>query len=459
MISGKKDNMDTILVVDDDPNILKIIQMRLESENYRIVTSTGTNKAIESLKSGGIDMALIDLKLEGKDGIDLMEDIHRLEPNMPVIILTAHGSINSAVEAMKKGAANYITKPFNYPELLLQIKRSLESQKLSKEVNSLRKFCDTKFGFQNIIGKSPKMDKVLEQAAQAAEIDSNVHIEGESGTGKELIAKSLHLASSRSKRPFVAINCAAIPETLLESELFGYKRGAFSGAARDKKGLFAQAHTGSFFLDEISEMPLSMQSKLLRVLEEREFYPLGGNKTISVDTRIISASNRTLEDEVTKNRFREDLYYRIHVISIKLPPLRERKEDIPLLTEHFLRKHTLEMKKKIKGITPTALKKLLNHSWPGNVRELENTVESAVALATGDEISENLILPNLETPDGSIKPLKEARDDFQKTYLMHLIEYAKGNVSLAAKLAGKYRADLYDLLKKYNLNPSDYRKK
>ena len=459
MTSGKKDNMDTILVVDDDPNILKIIQMRLESENYRIVTSTGTNKAIERLKSGGIDMALIDLKLEGKDGIDLMEDIHRLDPNMPVIILTAHGSINSAVEAMKKGAANYITKPFNYPELLLQIKRSLESQKLSKEVSSLRKFCDTKFGFQNIIGKSPKMNQVLEQAAQAAEIDSNVHIEGESGTGKELIAKSLHLASSRSKRPFVAINCAAIPETLLESELFGYKRGAFSGAARDKKGLFAQAHTGSFFLDEISEMPLSMQSKLLRVLEEREFYPLGGNKTISVDTRIISASNRTLEDEVTKNRFREDLYYRIHVISIKLPPLRERKEDIPLLTEHFLRKHTLEMNKNIKGITPTALKKLLNHSWPGNVRELENTVESAVALATADEISEDLILPNLETPDGSIKPLKEARDDFHKTYLMHLIEYAKGNVSQAAKLAGKYRADLYDLLKKYNLNPGDYRKK
>jgi len=227
----------------------------------------------------------------------------------------------------------------------------------------------------------------------------------------------------------------------------------------DKKGFFVQAHTGSFFLDEISEMPVSMQSKLLRVLEEREFYPLGGNKTISVDTRIITASNRTLEDEVNKGRFREDLYYRIHVICIKLPPLRERKEDIPLLTEHFLRKHTREMKKDIKGISATALKKLLNHSWPGNVRELENTVESAVALATGDQIGDDLILPNLETPDGSIKPLKEARDDFHKTYLMHLIEFARGNVSLAAKLAGKYRADLYDLLKKYQLNPDDYRKK
>ena len=337
--------MDTILVVDDDPNILKIIQMRLEAENYRIVTSPGADKANACLKGGGIDLALIDLKLKGEDGIDLMEKIHQIEPNLPVIILTAHGSINSAVEAMKRGAANYITKPFNYPELLLQIKRSLERHKLSKEVRSLRKFCDAKFGFQNIIGKSPNMNQVLEQAAQAAEIDSNVHIEGESGTGKELIAKSLHLASSRRKRPFVAINCAAIPETLLESELFGYKKGAFSGAVSDKKGLFVQAHTGSFFLDEISEMPMSMQSKLLRVLEEREFYPLGGNKTISVDTRIITASNRTLEDEVNKGRFREDLYYRIHVICIKLPPLRERKEDIPLLTEHFLRKHTREMKK------------------------------------------------------------------------------------------------------------------
>jgi len=225
--------MDTILVVDDDPNILKIIQMRLEAENYRIVTSPGADKANACLKGGGIDLALIDLKLKGEDGIDLMENIHQVEPNLPVIILTAHGSINSAVEAMKRGAANYITKPFNYPELLLQIKRSLERHKLSKEVRSLRKFCDANFGFQNIIGKSPNMNQVLEQAAQAAEIDSNVHIEGESGTGKELIAKSLHLASSRRKRPFVAINCAAIPETLLESELFGYKKGAFSGAVSD----------------------------------------------------------------------------------------------------------------------------------------------------------------------------------------------------------------------------------
>jgi two-component system response regulator GlrR len=451
--------MDSILVVDDDRNILKVIRMRLEAEGYQVHTAPNADQALEFFGREQIDLALVDLKLGNDDGIELMSNILRRDADVPIIILTAHGSINSAVDAMKRGAANYITKPFNYQELLLQIKNCLEKSRLTREVSTLRTICDARFGFKNIIGKSAAMKRILEQVAQAAETDSNVHIEGESGTGKELIAKSLHLTSSRKNGPFVAINCAAIPETLLESELFGYKRGAFSGAATDKKGLFVQAHNGSFFLDEISEMPLSMQSKLLRVLEEREFFPLGGSQTVRVDTRIITASNRKLEEEVQKRNFREDLYYRIHVIRIALPPLRDRAEDIPLLARHFLKKYTGEMNKDIKGFSAEALQKLLRYHWPGNVRELENTIESAVALAVGNEIGEELILPKMQAESESIKPLKQARDDFLKNYLLQLIEFTQGNISQAAKLAGKYRADLYEMMKKYKLDPGEFRDK
>jgi two-component system response regulator GlrR len=449
--------MDKILVVDDDQNILTVIQMRLEAEGYQVLKAVDSKQAISFSENNEIDLAVIDLILEEEDGIELMENLHQINPDIPVIILTAHGSIDSAVQAMKKGAFNYLTKPFNYQELLMQINHCLEKSRLSKEVKNLRCLCDEKYGFNNIIGNNDGMRKVLEQVAQAAETESTVHIEGESGTGKELIAKSLHLASSRKDGPFVAINCAAIPETLLESELFGYKKGAFSGASKDRKGLFVEAHNGTFFLDEISEMPLTMQTKLLRMLEEREFYPLGGTKTIKVNTRIITASNKELAEEVEKGNFRKDLFYRIHVILIKIPPLRERKEDIPLLAKHFLNKYANIMQREIKGFSASAIQKLLRHTWPGNVRELENTVESAVALAVHNKITDDLVLPKHGMKDNRVKPLKQAKDDFLKDYLVRLIELTHGNISQAAKLAGKYRADLYELLKKYKLNPTDFR--
>ena len=449
--------MDNILVVDDDRNILNVIQMRLEAEGYRVYKALNSIQALTILQDAAVDLALVDLRLNDENGIEVMGKIHQTYADLPVIILTAHGSINSAVDAMKKGAANYLTKPFNYQELQLQIKNCLEKSQLTKEVSTLRNICGVQFGFKNIVGKSEGMKRVLEQVSQAAETDSNVHIEGESGTGKELIAKSLHLSGPRKKGPFVAINCAAIPENLLESELFGYKKGAFSGAVSDKKGLFVQAHSGSFFMDEISEMPLAMQSKLLRVLEEREVFPLGGSQTIKVDTRIITASNKNLEQEVDSKNFREDLYYRIHVIRIQLPPLRERRDDIPLLAKHFLKKYSTEMGKDIVGITTQALQKLLRHNWPGNVRELENTIESAIALAGGNQIDADLILPKCELDNDCIKPLKEARDDFMKNYLLQLIESTQGNISQAAKLAGKYRADLYELMRRYKLDPARFR--
>ncbi len=451
--------MDKILVVDDDRSILKVIKLRLEAENYRVVTATGAEDALAKAGDEGFDLSLLDLKLIGRNGIELMGDLHKLDPEMPIIILTAHGTIKSAVEAMSKGAFSYLTKPFDYQELLLQTQKSLEKRKLSIEVKRLQNIVEEKYGFDNLIGKSGRMKKVLMQVAQAAKTDSVVYINGESGTGKELIARNLHLASARGDGQFVAINCAAIPENLLESELFGYQKGAFTGAHQNKKGLFAQAHGGTFFLDEISEMSMNMQAKLLRVLEEKAVHPIGARTTVKVDARILAASNKNLEEEVKAGKFREDLFYRIYVILIYLPPLRERKEDIPLLAAHFLGKYSKQAGKNITGFSSAASQKLLQHHWPGNVRELENTIEAAVVMGDKDVITEDLILQTQQFADEGLKFLKDAKMDFEKNYLIQLITLTKGNVTEAAKLAGKYRADLYELLKKYDLNPADFRKK
>jgi two-component system, NtrC family, response regulator GlrR len=352
-----------------------------------------------------------------------------------------------------------LTKPFDGYELLQLINNCLEKSRLSKEVKKLRGLVEQKYGFDNIIGNSNKIKRVLAQVAQAAATDSNVYIEGESGTGKELIAKSLHLASNRKDGPLIAVNCAAIPENLMESEIFGYEKGAFTGASKSKKGLFVQADSGTFFLDEISEMHSSMQVKILRALEEKEFYPVGGRQTVKVDCRIIAASNKNLEQETEKGNFREDLFYRIHVIPIKLPPLSERKEDIPILSRHFLQKFSREMGKEIEEFSTDAMHKLISYPWPGNIRELENTIECAVAMTKRNVITEDLILQTQNISPEGLKSFKYAKENFEKNYLIQLFELTRGNVSKAAKLAGKYRADIYELLKKYNLKLSDFRNK
>jgi two-component system response regulator GlrR len=445
-----------ILVVDDDRNILEVIKMRLVSGGYQVTTTGNAKEALHLAEQSKFDLLVLDLKLDEGDGISLMEEIN---PDIPVIILTAYGTIKSAVNAMKKGAYGYLTKPFEGHELLLQIDNCLEKNRLSREVESLRQLVKKKYGFDNIIGKSEKMKKVFEQVTLAAATDSNVYIEGKSGTGKELIAKNLHVASNRKDGPFIAVNCAAIPDTLMESELFGYEKGAFTGANKDKKGLFAESSGGTFFLDEISEMSLAMQAKILRALEEKEFYPVGSRQTIKVDARIIAASNKNLEQEVEKGRFREDLFYRIHVIPIKLPPLQERKEDIPLLSRHFLQKYSKEMGKDVNGFSINAMQKLMSYPWPGNIRELENTIECAVAMTKRNIITQDFILPSQESnPEGLIS-FKDAKENFEKNYLIQLFELTRGNVSKAAKLAGKYRADVYELIKKYNLKITDFRNK
>ncbi len=450
-----------ILVVDDDRNLLELLRMRLESADYEVVAAFKEEDAIEAVKAQTFDLSIVDLQLFRQDGISLMEELHLILPEMPVIILTAFGTIESAVEAMKRGAFSYVTKPFDPQQLLLQIEKALENRKLTSEIKRLKGLLAERYDFENIIARSGKMQRVLELVSQIARTESTVFIHGESGTGKELIAKAIHLASERKDKPFVAINCAALPEPLLESKLFGHEKGAFTGAVRSAKGLFSQAHEGTIFLDEIGDMSLSIQAKLLRVLQERQFYPLGSERLLEVDVRVIVATNKDLKEEVKKGLFREDLFYRIHVIPVYLSPLRERKEDVPALVEHFLKKYSQQMKKEVKGLTPQAIQRLMLHDWPGNVRELENTIEYAVAMTQQDMINEEFILQTKDVDvvsQGALKPLKEARDDYEKTYLIHLLDLCKGNVSKAAKLAGKYRADFYALLRKHDLDKSAFKK-
>lgn len=449
-----------ILVVDDDKNLLELVKMRLESAGYGVTSVLNEEDALEILKGQTFDLSIVDLQLVHQDGISLMEDFHLILPEMPVIILTAYGSIESAVEAMKRGAYSYVTKPFDPGDLLLQIERALENRKLTSEIERLKGLLEERYDFANIVARSEKMQRVLEVVSRIAKMDSTVFIHGESGTGKELIAKAIHLASERRNKSFIAINCAALPETLLESELFGHEKGAFTGAIRSKKGLFTQAHEGTIFLDEIGDMSLSTQGKLLRVLQEQEFYPIGSEKPIEVNVRVIVATNKNLEDQVKQGLFREDLFYRIHVIPVYLPPLRERKEDIPPLVEYFLKKFSQQMKKEIKGLTPTAMQRLMLYDWPGNVRELENIMEYAVAMTNHNVIVEDFILQTKAAliPDETLKPLREARDAFEKSYLIHLLQICGGNVSKAAKLSGKYRSDFYDLLKKHDLNIAHFKK-
>jgi len=446
-----------ILVIDDDCNILEVIRARLEAEDYAVTTATTAEEALAKAKEEFFNLVITDLKLYSTDGLELMENLLLLHPDLPVIILTAYGSIEGAVTAIKKGAYSYLTKPFDPKELLLQVKNALEKQRLTFQVKNLKTLIEEKYRFANIIGRSEKMIKVFEQITQIARTDFTVRIYGESGTGKELVAKAIHCRSLRQNAPFIAMSCAALPETLLESELFGHEKGAFTGAHQSRRGLFALADKGTIFLDEICETPASLQVKLLRVLQEQEFKPVGSERTQKVDVRVIAATNKDLKKEVEEGRFREDLFYRIQVIPLNLPPLRERKEDIPLLAEHFLKICSKKLSKKIEGITPEALQKMMLYDWPGNVRELENKIEYAVAMTTGSRIApENILLSGI-TGDLEIRTLDEAKEEFEKEYLRKLLATTKGNLQKAARMAKRQRSDLYYLMKKYQLKPSDFR--
>ena len=443
-----------ILVVDDEEGLLHLVKMRLTAMGFAVTGCTSGREAIAAAKSNRFDLAITDLRLGSEDGLDVTEELLRIHPGLPVIILTAHGSIPNAVEAMQRGAFGYLTKPFDDQELKAKIEEGLSPQRMRGEIQRLKSLVNELYGMENIVARSPAMQRLLQQVVQVADSDATILLFGETGTGKEVFARVIHSNSRRGKGPFVALNCAAIPETLFESELFGHVRGAFTSAHGAKRGLFQSANGGTLFLDEIGEMPLSMQVKLLRAVQEREVREVGADTSTKIDVRIIAATNKDLDEAVKNGSFRSDLFYRISVVPLFIPPLRDRRDDIPLLAQHFLTSSAKRANKDLRGFTPAALNRLITHTWPGNVRELENVIEKAAVMTRQDMITPDL-LPSMGTsPDAPLKPLTEAKEEFEKTYLKNVLQLTGGNISRAAQFAGRYRADFYKMLKKYGLHPS-----
>jgi DNA-binding NtrC family response regulator len=437
-----------ILVIDDDVEMCGLLSDVLKGEGWSVMAISDSLEASKILRKEEFDVIITDLKMKGLKGLDLLEEAKKLASLTPVIIITAFGTIESAIKAMKMGAYDYVTKPFRTDEIVLTVKKALENRLLKKEVVRLKKEVETRYHFHRLTGKSPSMQKIYDLIERISGSSNNVLITGESGTGKELVAKAIHYSGSRKGGPFIAVNCAAIPETLLESELFGYKRGAFTDAKTDKKGLLFEATAGTIFLDEITEMPVVLQAKLLRVIEEREVRPLGDTHAHPIDVRIVSSSNRDMKDVIHQGRFREDLYYRLKVIDIELPPLRERREDIPLLVEHFVQRFGQEPKKKVSRVSEEVLKVLINYAWPGNVRELENVIQRAITLCQHDVIlPEDLPASILQEPKESLldKGIREnyTMDRLEKEYVRRVLIEVGGNKSKAAQILGFDRKTLY----------------
>jgi two-component system response regulator HydG len=455
----KKEN--TILVVDDDQAHRTMLRTLLSGWGYKIVEADDGQVAIEKVHEQAFDMILMDIRMLKVSGLEALDGIKTYNPAIPVIIMTAYSSVETAVEALKKGAYDYLTKPLDFDELRLAMERAMDHSQLKEENRLLRETLGSHFDRQNIIGRSTAMVKLLETVAQVAPSEATVLITGDSGTGKELIAGAIHFNSPRKDGSFVKVNCAAITETLLESELFGHEKGAFTGAHRLKEGRFRQADGGSLFLDEVSEMSLGMQVKLLRALQEREITRVGGEEVIKVDVRVIAATNKDLIQEIESERFREDLYYRLNVVTLNVPLLRERKEDIPLLAQHFLSTFAEKNRKQIKGFTPQAMDQLLKYDWPGNVRELMNAVERAVVLSRSEYLDEQdlfLVIKDAlsaeeEPPSRYAVPADLPLEDVEKATILKTLESTGGNKSEAARRLGITRKTLHKKLKKYGMMP------
>ncbi|CAI1086079.1 two-component system response regulator GlrR [Serratia grimesii] len=436
-----------LLLVDDDPSLLKLLGMRLASEGFHVTTAESGQEALRLLGREKIDLVISDLRMDEMDGMALFAEIQKHQPGMPVIILTAHGSIPDAVAATQQGVFSFLTKPVDRDALYKAIDEAL-SLSLPAGDDSWR---------EEIVTRSPIMLRLLEQAKMVAQSDVSVLINGHSGTGKEVLAQAIHGASPRGKKAFIAINCGALPEQLLESELFGHAKGAFTGAVSSREGLFQAAAGGTLFLDEIGDMPLSLQVKLLRVLQERKVRPLGSNRDLDIDVRIISATHRDLQKAMAKNEFREDLYYRLNVVNLKIPALNERAEDIPLLANHLLRESAKRHKPFVRSFSSDAMKRLMTASWPGNVRQLVNVIEQCVALTSAPVISEALVEQALEGENTALPTFVEARNQFELHYLRKLLQITKGNVTQAARMAGRNRTEFYKLLSRHELDANDFK--
>ena len=443
-----------ILLVDDDLSLLRLLSLRLEAAGFEVMPVENGELALGSLPGFRPDLLITDLRMDGMDGMALFEQVHRRHPFLPVIILTAHGTIPEAVQATKQGVFSFVTKPFESRELLEQIQQALEQSRLSESMSGCGNDQQWRAG---IITRNAAMEELLNRAYRVAGGDASVFIEGESGTGKELLAKAIHRASPRAEGPFIAVNCGAIPENLLESELFGHRRGAFTGAVQDHQGLFVSASGGTLFLDEIGDMPMPLQVKLLRVLQEREVRPVGATRPIPVDVRIISATHRNLEEEMKSSRFREDLYYRLNVVTLSLPPLNHRRDDIPLLAEYFRESLAQRYQKSITGFSRSAMELLMTADWTGNVRQLYNVVEQAVALSPAPQIQVGLLQDAIKDRADDIIPFADARRQFELDYLIGLLQMTRGNVTQAARLAGRNRTEFYKLLHRHALDPAQFK--
>jgi two-component system NtrC family response regulator len=455
--------METILVVDDEKNYLLVLSAVLEEEGYEVLTALGGHEALEIQKSSDLDLILSDMKMPGMDGIELLENIKALDPDLPVIMMTAHGTIDKAVEAMQKGAYSYILKPFDNERLTIYVKKAVAMFQVVKENRRLRETVESQYRFGNLIGKSKPIRDVFEMIRKVAPASATVLIEGESGTGKELVAKSIHFNSPRRNKPFIAVNCSALAESLLESELFGHEKGAFTGAVARKKGRFELADSGTLFLDEIGELSQNLQVKLLRVLQEKTFELVGGTRSITADIRLIAATNKILKEEMISGRFREDLFYRLNVVRIVLPPLKQRKEDIRLLVNHFIEKFAPERKVDVpvKGVDQEVDRLFFDYSWPGNVRELENLIEQVMILCPNDTIRVSDLPMDFRDNAQNALHLEGIPSDatlydtlatIEKAMIERALKMADNVQAHAAAMLGIGKSGLNQKIKKYNLD-------
>src|SRR5438477_3885957 len=451
-----------VLIVDDEEVLRDVLEVVLRREGFDVVLASSGEEALNVLDTEEVDLVILDVMLPGISGIDTLRAVRISNPNLPVVVITAFSSIDGAIEAMKHGAFHYIPKPFKNEEVVLTVNKALEQRRLSRENERLKEELAEKYAYANIIGKSEPMRKVYELIRLAAPSRSNILIAGESGTGKELVAKAIHHASPRARNAFVTVNSGSLPPELLESSLFGHVKGAFTGAIAMKRGLFEVGDGGSIFLDEIGNINLETQAKLLRVIQEKEFMRLGSVDTIRVDVRIIAATNADLQQLMADKRFRADLFYRLNVITLTLPPLRRRREDIPLLVSHFMQKYTEENKRKVKEVTPDAMRILMDHPWPGNVRELENTIERAVVLCTTDHIGPELLPEYLRYPVNTEQPamvvpsdglsLKDAVSRYERAMILQSLEMANGVQKRAAELLQLKPSTLNEMMKRLGIH-------
>ena len=437
-----------ILLVDDDPGLLRLLSIRLRAEGYEVEAVESAHKALATLSRFSPDLVITDLRMDKMDGIGLLKELQTRSPGLRVVIITAHGTIPDAVVATQSGAFGFLTKPIDKDELMQTVEKAL---RVSGSIEVEEGWAS------DIITRNQALKEILNQAKMVAATDARVLINGESGTGKELLAKAIHNASPRHDKPFVAINCSAMAENLLESELFGHEKGAFTGATRSHKGLFQAAEGGTLLLDEIGDMPMRLQVKLLRVLQEQQVRPVGSTDAIDVDVRVISATHRDLQELMGQGRFREDLYYRLNVVNIKIPTLDQRREDIPLLVAHFLQVISREAGQERKVYAPEAVEMLVTAEWPGNIRQLYNVVRQNIALSRSPVISAELVQQSLGEHAGKLLSFSDARDEFTRNYLSQILQITTGNVSQAARLAKRNRTDFYKLLARHDLNPDQFK--